>query len=154
MKKLINLFGGLVLMAMLSVVSVSCDKNDDDKKPEGEYSIVGKWKSVKFEYYDYEEGELVYEEEELCDDSYYVIFNFKKDGSGTITYYEEGDAFPMPIQWSQKGKTLSVAILGEDMGTIEIAKLDASNLEMDVIYEYLDAGFSYKSVERVVCVKI
>lgn len=120
----------------------SCRENDSATKEE---LLVGKWKSTKVDYLDYENGKLVFEESEKCL-SWYVAMDFRDNGTGTIVQTEDGGAgvYVEEIKsWTIMGEDLIITFdSGEVDEPSEIIELNNKSM----ILKYVDEE-TYNSIK-------
>ncbi|MBO7278461.1 MAG: lipocalin family protein [Bacteroidales bacterium] len=154
MKKLMKLFGALVLVMGLGLSVASCDKTDDDKQPEDkEYSILGKWKATYWECAEYENGTLVDEYSENITEQEAMYYEFQEGGRGVASADIESDPIVEPFTWSLDGTKLRLVLEGEVLN-FDVLKLDATNLELFIFEEYTESGYSYRYQETYRFVRV
>ena len=75
MKNYFKSFMGLAVAVLMSMVSVSCEKDSSGKKGVIDRdNIVGEWQLESIQYRYYENEQLVESDAENCDDSWYLIY--------------------------------------------------------------------------------
>lgn len=114
MKNLFKSFMGLAVAVLMSLVSVSCEKDSSGKKGVIDRdNIVGEWQLESIQYRYYENEQLVESDAENCDDSWYLIIDLQEGGVGTVIDYEDGDLYRESIEWELVANKL-ILIYGED----------------------------------------
>ena len=105
---------GLAVAVLMSMVSVSCEKDSSGKKGVIDRdNIVGTWQMESIQYLYYENGQLEESDAENCDGSWYVIFDLQEGGVGTVLEYEGGNLYRESIEWELVANKL-ILIYGED----------------------------------------
>ena len=105
---------GLAVAVLMSMVSVSCEKDSSGKKGViNRDNIVGEWQLESIQYRYYENEQLVESDAENCDDSWYLIIDLQEGGVGTVIDYEDGDLYRESIEWELVANKL-ILIYGED----------------------------------------
>lgn len=132
MKKRKYSFGMVVMLVALSLVFVSCRK--DEKKIEK--WIVGTWELDRYVQQDYKDGELVDESEST--DQGKVQFN--KDGTGEDI---GGNFIGGDFEWSNTDETLTL-ITGSGTTNYDIDEFSESKF----VFSLTDANGDDKFVER------
>lgn len=151
MKRIFNWLGIVSFALLLGFTAVSCNK--DDNGPEKEYSLIGKWQTIKYYYEEYLNGELLETGEDVLPEDEKLIYEFQEGGKGKI-YIPELQGGSLPMTWERDGKYLEISIMGEGMGSLEIVKLNDTDLELMFTEEYSEGGYSYKYSETAVMKKI
>ena len=151
MKKLFNSFVALVCMLMLSIVSVSCEKEGSGKPDASD--IIGKWKSVSLQGSFYVDGKLEDQEERICDTWYYV-YEFCKDKTGSETSYLDGYTEVESFEWILTGGKLRFIFDSYDASEVTVESCTKSKLVLSMREEYVDEGVRYKVIETLTLKKI
>lgn len=151
MKKLFNSFVALVCMLMLSIVSVSCEKEGSGKPDASD--IIGKWKSVSYQESYYVDGKLEDQKEEICDTWYYV-YEFCKDKTGSETHYLDGYTEVESFEWILTGGKLR--LIFDSYGTSEatVESCTKSKLVLSMREEDVYEGIRYKVIKTLTLKKI
>ena len=114
MKNYFKSFMGLAVAVLMSMVSVSCEKDSSGKKGViNRDNIVGEWQMERIQYLYYENEQLVDSDVEDCHDSWYVIYDLQEGGVGTVIDCEDGDLYRESIEWELVANKL-ILIYGED----------------------------------------
>lgn len=141
---------GIVFMLSLCLLMMcglnSC-KDDEQTSTTKEDLLVGKWKSTKVDFLDYENGKLVYEESEKCI-SWYMAMDFRDNGTGTIVETEDGGAevYVEEIKsWTIMGEDLIITFdSGEVNEPLEIIELNNKSMILKFVDEETYNSIKYR----------
>lgn len=139
-----------ICMLMLCGMS-SCRENDSATKEE---LLVGKWKSTKVDYLDYENGKLVYENSQKCL-SWYYAYDFRNNGTGSEITYTYGKSILVGISsWIIMGENLILKYEDGDSESLMIEEINEKSMVLKYVYEYSDDGIKCEEVEIMYFTKI
>ena len=153
MKKLFNSFVALVCMLMLSIVSVSCEKEGSGKPDASD--IIGKWKSVSLQESFYVDGKLEHQEEEISDE-WYIVYEFCKDKTGSETeYFSDGSTIVYSFEWILTEGKLRFIFDSYDANEVRtIESCTKSKLVLSMREEDVYEGVRYKEIQTLTLKKI
>ncbi|MBR0333359.1 MAG: lipocalin family protein [Bacteroidales bacterium] len=138
----------MLSLCMLMLCGMSSCRDDSATKEE---LLVGKWKSTKVDYLEYENGKLVYEESQKCI-SWYLAMDFRDNGTGTIVENEDGGAevYVEEIKsWTIMGEDLIITFdSGEVDEPSEIIELNNKSMILKFVDEetYNNIKLRYEAI--------
>ena len=147
----------MMLMAMLCISFVSCDKEDlqiegdDDEEITGE-GLVGTWKFVSVVNYYKDESRKPEKVDYTQYDSLYKLFyKFNENGTGKLYEWEKGDGWYVdPFNYTFDGKKI-IAPENEGDTEIDVVKLTSTELiiKADEDLDDEDVAYMEQTYKRV-----
>lgn len=150
MKNYFKSFMGLAVAVLMSMVSVSCEKDSSGKKGVIDRdNIVGTWQMESIQYLYYENGQLEESDAENCDGSWYVIFDLQEGGVGTVLEYEGGNLYRESIEWELVANKL-ILISGEDDQVYTVDSVTDNKLVLSGQVVWDEDGIKCKEVAKCI----
>ena len=127
MKKIFYAFACVLMAFAMS----SCSPNTDNGGDTAEKTLIGSWKTTKYDWTSMKNGQLVSSGTEYYDEDEYMLWTYRADGSFVDMTIEEGEPYQYVGTWVATSDKLYMNYMGDDYkwsDVYNISKLTSTSL--------------------------